>query len=172
MFVLTYSRKSASCTHVSAILHALSAIKPTSFQPQPSIPFRIEEEQAISVTSYLCQWKVPKSRKESTMPMSEAVFEKHDYSKQRKRKIQPVEDYDPRPPEFRGTASARLPALLEDIRGEHLCVSLLFDKKCRYWNTEDEKSNQPTGHSVPADAALQTTMSAFKESQHISEAKA
>ena len=103
--------------------------------------------------------------------MSEAVFEKHEYSKQRKRKIQPVEDYNPRPPEFRGNASDRLPALLEEIQGEHLCVSLLFDKKCRHWNTEDEV-NQPTEHSVPADAALQTTMSAFKESQCISEAKA
>lgn len=71
--------------------------------------------------------------------MSEAVFEKHEYSKQRKRKIQPVEDYDPRPPEFRGTASDRLPALLEEIRGEHLCISLLFDKKCRHWNVEDEQ---------------------------------
>ena len=105
--------------------------------------------------------------------MSEAVFEKHEYSKQRKRKIQPVEDYDPRPPEFQGTASDRLPALLEEIQGEHLCVSLLFDKKCRQWNVEDEQQmNQPSEHNVPADAALQTTMSAFKESQHISEAKA
>ena len=176
MFVLTayvgiyLFRKSASCTHVSA---ALSAIKPTSFQPQPNIPFRMEEEQALPVTSYLCQWKVPKSRKESTIPMSEAVFEKHEYSKQRKRKIKPVEDYDPRPPEFLGSASDRLPALLEEIRGEHLCVSLLFDKKCRHWNAEDEQNmNQPSAHNVPADAALQTTMSAFKESQRISEAKA
>ena len=65
-----------------------------------------------------------------------------------------------------------MPALLEEIRGEHLCVSLLFDKKCRHWNTEDEQVTQPTEHSVPADSALQTTMSAFKESQCISEAKA
>ena len=84
----------------------------------------MEEEQALPVTLYLCQWKVPKSRKESTIAMSEAVFEKYEYSKQRKRKIQPIEDYDPRPPEFRGTTSERLP-LLEEIRGEHLCVIIL-----------------------------------------------
>ena len=69
-----------------------------------------------------------------------------------------------------------MPAILEEIRGEHLHVrvSLLFDKKCHHWNVEDEPVNQPTEHSVPADAALQTTctMSAFKESQRISEAKA
>ena len=38
---------------MSAILHALSAIKPTSFQPQPNIPFRMEEEQALPMTSYI-----------------------------------------------------------------------------------------------------------------------
>ena len=32
--------------------------------------------------------------------------------------------------------------------------------------------NQPSEHNLPAVAALQTTMSAFKESQRISEAKA
>ena len=57
--------------------------------------------------------------------MSEAVFQKHEYSKQRKRKIQPVEDFDPRPPEFRGTSSDRLPALLEEIRGKQLCVYIV-----------------------------------------------
>ena len=89
----------------------------------------MEEEQALPVTSYLCQWKVPKSQKESTIAMSEAVFEKYEYSKKRKRKIQPIEDYNSRPPEFRGTASERFPELLEEIRGEHLCVSLLFDNE-------------------------------------------
>ena len=82
------------------------------------------------------------------MPMSETVFEKHDYSKPRKRKLQPIEDYDPRPPEFRGTASIRLP---EEIRGEQLCVSLLFDKNCRHWNTEDEcHMKEPSTHHVSA----------------------
>ena len=87
-----------------------------------NIPTRIEQEQPLPVTSYMCQWKVPKSRKESTIPMSEAVFQKYEYSKQRK---QPVEDFDPRPPEFRGTSSDRLPALLEEIRGKQLCVYIV-----------------------------------------------
>ena len=53
-----------------------------------------------------------------------------------------------------------------------MCVSLLFDKKCRHWNPDEQHMNQPSEHNVPAVAALQTTMSAFKESQRISEAKA
>ena len=106
--------------------------------------------------------------------MSEAVFEKHEYSKQRKRKIKLVEDYDPRPPQFRGTASDRLPALLDEIRSEQLCVSLLFDKKCCHWNGVDDQHHvdQPSTHNVPAHDVLQTTMTAFKEMQYISEAEA
>ena len=64
------------------------------------------------------------------MPISEAMCIKHDYAKPKKRKVQPVEDYDPRPPAFRGTAADRLPALLDELRGEQLCISLLFDAKC------------------------------------------
>ena len=37
---------------------------------------------------------------------------------------------------------------------------------------EDRQLNQPTEPSVPSDASLKNTMSAFKESQRISEAKA
>lgn len=77
-------------------------------------------EEELPVTSFLCQWKAPKSRKESTMPMSEAVFVKHQYSKPKKRKIESIEEFDPRPPEFRGTASKRMPELLEEIRGDNL----------------------------------------------------
>ena len=133
------------------------------------------EEEILPVTSYLCQWKIPKSRKESTTPISEAVFVKHQYSKPNKRKIQSVEEFDPRPPEFRGTASERMPQLLEEIRGDNLCVSLLFDSKCRHWdaeNAEEQDLNQPSGQSIPTDVDLTTTMSAFKDSLSISETKA
>ena len=105
--------------------------------------------------------------------MSEAVFEKHEYTKQRKRKTQPVEGYDPRPPEFRGAAVDRFPTLLKEIRHEHLCVSLLFDKTYYHWNAEDEQHmNQLSEQSVPTDTELQTTMSAFKDCQRIGEAEA
>ena len=64
--------------HVSALLHALVAIHP------PISPFcslgqagACEDEVALPVTAYVCQWKRLKKRKESTMKMSEATFEKH-----------------------------------------------------------------------------------------------
>ena len=103
------------------------AIRPTSFKIPSSISLSTDEEQSLLVTSYSYKWNVPKSREDSTIPMSEAVFEKHEYSKQRKRKIKLVADYDPRPPQFQGTASDRLPALLDEIRGEqlHVCVNTL-----------------------------------------------
>lgn len=49
------------------------------------------------------------------MPISEATFEKHDFAKPTKRKIKHVEDFDPRPPQFRGLVTSRLPELLDKV---------------------------------------------------------
>ena len=49
------------------------------------------------------------------MQMSEANFTKHVYDKKKKREVKPLEGFDPRPLEFRGTAGDRLPALLQNI---------------------------------------------------------
>ena len=46
--------------------------------------------------------------------MSEVVFKKHDYSKPMKRRIQLLENFDPRPPELRGNAAELLPASFEE----------------------------------------------------------
>ena len=62
-------RESASCTHVSAVLHALVALTPSHIAPSSSsLPSGIEEE-LLPVTSYPCQWKVPRRQKESTIKM-------------------------------------------------------------------------------------------------------
>ena len=78
-----FHRKSSSCTHVSALVHALMAMSPTQF-PQPSASAEEEAEDPLPVTSYLCQWKQPKKRKESTLKVSEANIEKHVYGRVRK----------------------------------------------------------------------------------------
>ena len=57
--------------------------------------------------------------------MGEAVFEKHVLGRERKRKLVSVEDFDTRPFKYRGTAKERIPALLVEVRGEGLCISLL-----------------------------------------------
>ena len=67
----------------------------------------------MPVTSLPCLWKPPKKRKESTMQMSEATFTKHTYDKTKKKQLKRLEDFDPRPLEFRGTAANHLPALLQ-----------------------------------------------------------
>lgn len=157
------NRRSASCTHVSAVLHALVAMTVKHFQVQPSLSSTLDadgDSDAMPITSYLCQWKVPKKRKESKIPMSGAVFEKHDYHKQKKRKIDLVEEFDPRPVECRGTAATLLSAFLDTVRGESLGVSVLFDPTYRHNPTLSSSLDA----CVPSLSAIRNTVIAFKES--------
>ena len=163
-------RKSASCTHVSAILHALCALAPAAFQVQPNhSAANIDEgdDDSVPVTSLLCQWRVPKKRKESALPISQAIFKKHDYAKPAKRKVKLVENFDPRPPEFRGDAANRLPNFLDKVRGEQLGVSLLLDSHfCR------SSVEQQISPSIPSTNSLQETVRAFVSSFQVSPEKA
>ena len=103
--------------------------------------------------------------------MSEAVFQKHDYNKPVKRSIKPVEEFDPRPPEFRGTASSRLPDLLQKVKGEQLCVSLLLDSSCCHGENSTIPAQTSSPH-LPDTASLLDTVAAFKSSLKISEDQA
>lgn len=85
-----------------------------------------DEDNAL-VTSLSCQWKHPRKRKASTMETSAAEFQKHEYGKDRKYKVQALEDFDPRPVEMRNTVTDRVPQLLADVKGKGLCISLLLD---------------------------------------------
>ena len=87
-----------------------------------------------------------------------------------KRKIKRVEDFDPRPPQFRGTAASRLPELVSKLRGEQLCISLLFDSQ--YRRTTHDTSQQPSSHNRPEIASLQETVTAFKRSLEVTSDKA
>ena len=118
----------------------------------------------VPVTSQACQWKQPRKRKESITPLAKVAFEKHVYGEE-KRKLKPLEDFDPRPVEFRGTVHTRLPALLEKIRGEHLCISLLFDEHFCYW----DGANSVAEPALPNEATLRETVEAFKDSLAISD---
>ena len=51
-----------------------------------------EEETPLPITSYPCQWKIPRKRKESTLLMSSATFYKHTYGKQKTGTFQSMED--------------------------------------------------------------------------------
>ena len=161
----TYStscRNSASCTRVSAVLHALVAMTTASFQLWPAQPVTAaphdKDDEAIPVTSYLCQWKAPRKRKASNMPMSSAVFQKHDHQKQHKQEVSHTEDFDPRPLEFKGIAPSLPPELLDSVHGESLGISVLFDKRYSH------ETLPVTDASVPGTSLLKKTVAAFKDS--------
>lgn len=101
--------------------------------------------------------------------MSDVVFEKHDYSKPVKRKIQLLENCDPRPPELRGNVSDLLPALLQKNKGQQLCVSLLFDESCQQW--DGGSISEPTNYHLPDISTLKSTVTSFKESLVLSDEK-
>ena len=65
------------------------ALTSNEFQlPDCSQPVEEDDDQ-LPVTSYPCQWIQPKDIKDSTLLMSQAVFEKHTYGKKEKgKKIQ------------------------------------------------------------------------------------
>lgn len=65
-----FIRMSASCTHVSALLHALVAATFIEFTIRPTSSASNSEED-LPVTSYPCQWKAPKNanRAPFTLPI-------------------------------------------------------------------------------------------------------
>ena len=65
--------------------------------------------------------------------------------------------------ECRGTASSRLPDLLEKIGGQQLCISLLFDEKRQHWD-EESTLLKPSEYSIPKLSALKETIAEFKDS--------
>ena len=111
----------------------------------------------MPVTSQLYQWKVPRKRKESTVTIMESVFQKHDYNKPEKKQAKLLDDHDPRPSEYRGTASERLPSLLKNIKGQQLSISLMLDPDCCH------KEKSPEDCRIPHIAELKETISAFKQ---------
>ena len=78
------------------------------------------------ITSLPCQWKPPKKRKESTLPIAQAQFEKQTYGKTKMRKLALLNDFDPWPVQYRGTAKNNLLTLLEKISGRHQPIMLLI----------------------------------------------
>ena len=78
------------------------------------------------VHNILANGSNPRSE-ESNLWMGDAVFEKHVLGREHKRKLVAVEDFNPHPLKYRGTVKGCV--LLDKIRGEGLCISLLLDPK-------------------------------------------
>ena len=153
---------------MSALLHGLIEITRGSFPCGGNVQ-ETEEEESVPVTLQLCQWKIPQKRKDSTQILMKTPFKKYDYSKPIKKRIRLLDTFDPRPMEFRGTASERLPLLLDSLRGQQLCVSLLFDPKCARSLT-----NEPTAvsdYQLPSVSELKKTIIEFKKALQVSDAQ-
>ena len=102
--------------------------------------------------------------------MSEATFEKHDYTKP-KWKFRSLEDFDPRPSDLRGLTTSRLPDFLDKVRGEKLGVSLLLDPHfCR--TSTVASTHQQTSHNILSIGELRNMITAFKKSLLITDEKA
>ena len=144
---------------MSALLHALASLSPPDFS-QTQDPSS-DEGAVHPVTSYLCKWNAPRKRKESNKSISESEFHKHVYGRQRKHELKPLEDFDPRPVELRGTANDNLKTFLGKVRGQGLGVSLLKDEDCRCWSISCGKSLDPV---LPTKLELQRRVEEFKKS--------
>ena len=88
-----------------------------------------DSDLTLPVTSFECQWKLPKNRKESSLTMAEASFEKHIYGRKRKKSMDVLEEFDPRPVKHCNKVSERLPQYLESVDQCGLGISLLLDPK-------------------------------------------
>ena len=144
--------ESTSCTHVSGLLHSLVAMCPKqiSLTTDTSTP-----EEPLPITSYACQWKQPKKRKESSLPVSNITFNKHMYGRQIKHRLKPLKNFDPRPAEYQGTAPQQLEKFLKEVQGKGLGISLLLDKDAQVWKATSDKSDEQS--AFPDNAAVMPT---------------
>ena len=155
---------SASCTHVSGLLHALVSITQVPFRSTPTLPDKDEDDQPLPITSYACQWKIPQKRKESNVKMSDLRIEKHVYG--RDHVTNPISDFDPRPSQFHGALRLRLPEFLEKVKGKGLGISLIADPSTQVWC--DSTAHELT-LGLPTKQQLIESVKAFIESLQVSD---
>ena len=141
--------------------------------PFPSTSSTADDADEEPVTSLACTWNQPRKRKESNMKISEVTFEKHVHGKTKKHKYEKLEDFDPRPTKYHNTANNNLPALLDSIKGQGLCVSLLLDKRLCVQNESDSlPSSSSSLPHLPDQTALNKTVTEFVKSLQVTEEQA
>ena len=70
-----------------------------------------------------------------------------------------LEDFDPRPSDCKGQATANLAAFMQKVKGRNLGVSLLLDPSTQVWT--EETTETPT---IVSTEQLLKSVAAFKES--------
>ena len=94
--------------------------------------------------------------------MSDATLEKHVYGQDKKVKLLPIEDYDPRPEKYRNNIDAHMKKFLAAVRGKGLGVSLLMDPSTWYWSDNAQTTVNPP--ELPSDEHLEYSIIEFMES--------
>jgi hypothetical protein len=95
------------------LLHALASLTPAVIGTGSDTSD--EENTSLTIKSYLCQWNVPKKRKESNLTVTEAAFKKYVYGRERKHELKSMADFDPRPEELRGKSNTHLETFLGKV---------------------------------------------------------
>ena len=167
-FLYLPHRESASCTHVSGLLHALAAITPaitSTSTPDETIGSddNDDEPESLPVTSFACKWKPPRKRKESVLKFADANFEKHVYGRQKKYTWDPIKDFDPRPVEYRGSAPQQMETFLKAVKGKGLGVSMLLDDDAKVKKSDSVMVSSALPTPPCRDEIIQK-VTAFKES--------
>ena len=133
--------------------------------PFPSSSSSSDDTDEQPVTSLACTWNQPRKQKD-------VVFEKHVYGKTKKHKYNRLQEFDPRPEKYHNTATNNLAALLDNLRGQGLCISLLFDSRsCVQNETGSLPSSSGLPH-LPDQSALQKTVTEFINSLQVTEEQA
>ncbi len=73
-------------------------------------------QEPLPVTSFACQWKPPRMRKESTAKITDIIFQKYVHGCTLKHNLKPLSEFDPRPVEHRGTAPDLLQKFITAVR--------------------------------------------------------
>ena len=127
-----------------------------------------EEDPPLPITSYACQWKAPWKRKESDTRIADLKFEKHVYGHVRKHQLDPIDDFDPWPPQFRGKLHSCLPDLFKKVTGKGLGISVLSDPCTQVWSGV---TSAESAIELPGKQNLVERVSAFIESLHVLEGR-
>ena len=78
-------------------------------------------------------WKAPRKRQKSDAKIADLKIEKYVYGHVRKHQLDPIDDFNPRPPEFRGKLQSHLHDFLEKVKGKGLGISVLSDLSTQWY---------------------------------------
>ena len=132
----------------------------------PSTTGDSDDDDDLPVTSFSCQWKVPRKKKDSTLKFADVNFEKHVHGRERRHHWKSIKDLDPRPVEHRGTAPQLMQDFLKSVKGKGLGVSVLCDKDLRVTLSETSAAT-PEQPSTESKQTIVEKVASFKQSLHV-----